>query len=327
MKNKMDLEYIEKDITLDNRYIIVKKNKKEEKNEEEKKEEAKYVIIGDGKNISLDNNFKDKNERLKIDNSKAEYNDYKVPNKKEFVFNFDLYPYNFGLKDSFITICFSNDQNCKSGEDYEMNIDIANNGLIMQKINDSNINNNSLIYSKFKFNYIDTKIKASIIYFNSTIYFNYIFKEENNVQESEIKLKYKIKNETYAINYIIINQNKSRNIYIENMNFEEYVSYDLFKNIFLYEQKYLLDDNTIYIDTFEDGDYCEPIKAPRRVIIYYTCDEEGIYELKLTNVYEDKKDICVYHYYAKSKYLCNPNMLMKNYLKFSGLKTFCYLDN
>ena len=327
INNKLDLEYIEKDITLDSRYIKVKNNIKEgKKDEEEKKEEAKYVIIGNSKNISLDNNFQEKKEKLKIENFKEEYNEYKIPNKKEFVFNFDLYPYNFNLKDSFITICFSNDISCKSGEDYEIIIDIGNNGLIMQKINDININN-SLIYSKFNFKYIDTKIKSSIIYFNSTIYFNSIFKDENNLKESEIKLKCKIKNESYVINYIIINQKKSKNIYIESMNFEEYVSYDLFKNIFLYEQKFLLDDNTIYIDTFENGDYCQPIKAPRRVIIYYTCDEEGIYELKLTNVFEDKKDICVYHYYAKSKYLCNPNMLMKNYLKFSGLKTYCYLDN
>ena len=64
-----------------------------------------------------------------------------------------------------------------------------------------------------------------------------------------------------------------------------------------------------------------------KVIINYICDEEGIYDLKLMNVYEDKKNICIYNYYAKSRFLCNPNTLMKNYEKFSPVKTLCYLDN
>ena len=200
----------------------------------------------------------------------------------------------------------------------------------MKKISDNTNNNNangSLVYSINKLQNNDNKIKSEIILMNSTIYFNSIFKEEKNIEESEIILKYKIKNESYVINYVIINLNKSKNIYIKNIDFNDYVSFDLFKNIFLYEQKFLLDDKAIYIDVFENGDYCNPIKALRRVIIYYTCDEEGLYDLQLTNVYEDIKNLCVYHYYAKSKYLCNPNMLMKNYLKFSGLKTYCYLDN
>ena len=68
------------------------------------------------------------------------------------------------------------------------------------------------------------------------------------------------------------------------------------KNIYIYNQKYLLDDNTIYTDILEKGDYCEPIKANRKVIINYSCDEEGLYDLKLMKVYEDKKNICVYKY-------------------------------
>ena len=326
--DKSQIKYLEKDITLDGRYIIIKNNKNKVKKEEEKKEEAKYIIIGNEKNISLDNNYQEKKEKIKIEKPIEEFHPYKIPNTKEFIFNFNLFPYNYNSKDSYITICFSTNEKCKKGEDYEMLIDIKNEGLLIQKISDDESNkNNSLIYSMFKFKNVENIIKSSIIFFNSTIYFNTIYKEENNLVESEIKLKFRIKNESYNMNYIIINKNKSNNIYMENTNFEEYVSFDLFKNIFIYEQKFLLDDKTMYIDTFESGDYCQPIKSNRRVIIYYTCDEEGIYELKLTNVFEDKKNICVYHYYAKSKYLCNPNTLMKNYVKFSGLKTYCYLDN
>ena len=126
---------------------------------------------------------------------------------------------------------------------------------------------------------------------------------------------------------MIINQLNSTNIIIDDIKFIDSIPFNIFKNIYIYNQKYLLDDNTIYIDTFEKGDYCEPIKANRKVIINYSCDEEGIYDFKLTKVHEDKKSICVYNYYAKSRFLCNPNYMMKNYLKKSGTKTSCYLDS
>ena len=117
------------------------------------------------------------------------------------------------------------------------------------------------------------------------------------------------------------------NTFIDDIKLYDNVAFDIFKNIYIFNQKYLLDDNAIFVDTFERGDYCEPIKANRKVIINYICDEEGIYDLELMNVHEDKKNICVYNYYAKSRHLCNPNTMMKNYQKFSPMNTLCYLDN
>ena len=325
MVNEKDIAYFDKQIILDGRYIIVKNNTK--KKNETKKEDAQYVVLGNEKNISLDSDAKEVGEKLKIVEPSEKYTPYKLENNKEFVFDFELTPYNYDLKDSYVTICFSNNKKCKEGEDYEMIIDLKNDAVIIKKYNDSKNNNESIAYSVVKLKNNSNKIKLGIIFFNSTIYFNSVFKEEKKTIESEIKLKYQIKNETYFINYIIINQNKSSNIYIQNMLFEDHVSFDLFKNIFIYNQKFLLDDKSMFVDTYETGDYCQPIKAYRRVIAYYSCDEEGKYDLKLTNVYEDKKQICVYHFYAKSKYLCNPNAIMKNYVKSSGLKTYCYLDN
>ena len=328
MKNQEDIDFFEKKITLDGRYIIVKNNTKNEDETEIKKEDPKYAILGNEKNLPLEEDTKEKTERLVIQNPKEEYTIYNnISNSKEFVFKFELSPYNYNLKDSYITICFSNTKKCKSGEDYEMLIDLKNEALIVKKYNKDFNSNDSLTYSMINFKNNANKIKSGIIFINSTIYFNSVFKEEKKFDESEIKLKYEIKNDSYAINYIIINHNKSNNIYIENMEFDDNVSFELFKNIFFYNQKFLLDDNAVFIDTFENGDYCEPIKAPRRVIIYYSCDEEGKYGLKFTNVFEDKKKLCVYHFYAKSKLLCNPNMIMKNYIKSQGLKTYCYLDN
>ena len=325
MVNEKDIAYFDKQIILDGRYIIVKNNTK--KKNETKKEDAQYVVLGNERNISLDSDAKEEGEKLKIVEPSEKYTPYKLENNKEFVLDFELTPYNYDLKDSYVTICFSNNKKCKEGEDYEMIIDLKNDAVIIKKYNDSKNNNESISYSVVKLKNNSNKIKLGIIFFNSTIYFNSVFKEEKKTIESEIKLKYHIKNETYVINYIIINQNKSSNIYIQNMLFEDHASFDLFKNIFIYNQKFLLDDKSMFVDTYETGDYCQPIKAYRRVIAYYSCDEEGKYDLKLTNVYEDKKQICVYHFYAKSKYLCNPNAIMKNYVKSSGLKTYCYLDN
>ena len=162
---------------------------------------------------------------------------------------------------------------------------------------------------------------------NSTLYLNNYFSDGKNKGESEIILKYKINKEKFDINYMIINKQKSKNIFINDIKFYDKVSFYLFKNIYFYNQKYLINDSTTFVDIFEKGDYCEPIKANRKVIINYSCDEEGIYDFKLMNVYEDKKNICIYNYYARSRLLCNPNTMMKNYVKYSPVKTFCYLDN
>ena len=163
------------------------------------------------------------------------------------------------------------------------------------------------------------KNKYGIIYMNSSLYINNYFGEGKNIQ-SEIILKYKIKEEKYNINYMLINLNKSSNIFINDIKIKNSVSFDLFKNIYIYNQKYLLDNSTTFIDTLVQGDYCEPLKSNRKVIINYICDEEGLYDLKLMNVYEDKKNICVYNYYAKSRLLCNPNTMMENYKKYATIK-------
>ena len=198
-------------------------------------------------------------------------------------------------------------------------------GILINKVNNNTNESIAFIVNK---NIKEDKLKNKygIIYMNSSLYIKNYFGEGKNIQ-SEIILKYKIKEEKYNINYMLINLNKSSNIFINDIKIKNSVSFDLFKNIYIYNQKYLLDNSTIYIDTLVQGDYCEPIKSNRKVIINYICDEEGLYDLKLMNVYEDKKNICVYNYYAKSRLLCNPNTMMENYKKYSSVKTLCYLDN
>ena len=245
-------------------------------------------------------------------------------NNKEFVFNFILESLILNNKNSYVHICFTQKEKCDINTDYELIIDLNNNGIIFKKINENNYTNSTnLIFS------IDKNIKHgtkfSVIFFNSSIYVNTISKDRENII-SDIKLKYELENQNIEFNNLIINEANSSNILIENLIFDEKLSYDLFKNIFFYNQKFLLDDKGIFVDTFENGDYCKNINAPRRVIINYICDEEGVDDYKITNVYEDKKKVCRYEYYVKTKYLCNPNTVRKNYLKFAELKTYCFED-
>ena len=337
MLNKIDMIYFEKQISLDDRYIIVKNNPKRSKNKSEfkKKTNHPFYIIGNDKNISLTNrsSYKIKKESLIISKNTNQNNItkeekgnkkyYSILNNKEFTVSLELSLFDEKYKESYTTICFSETKKCKPG-DYEILFDLINNGIIINK--NTNETNESKAFTINKKNVEEKMNKYAIIYINSSFYINNYFGNGGNKGESEIILKYKLDKEIKDINFMIINRKRSKNIFINDIKIYNSVTFDIFKNIYIYNQKYLLDEHTKFVDIFEKGDYCEPIKANRRVIINYICDEEGIYDLKLMNVYEDKKNICIYNYYAKSRLLCNPNIMMKNYEKFSATKTFCYLD-
>ena len=330
MVNKEDMSVFDKQITLDEKYIIVKYNNKNKK-EYKSKSTHKFFILGNDKNISLLNKssiIEKKESQIISSKSKEKNNEenkfYSIQNNKEFTVTFELSSYNENIKESYIYLCFSDTNKCKQG-DYEVLFDLKNKGIIINQVN--NDTNKPIAFIANNINVGVLVYKYGIIYMNSTLYLNNYFSDGKNKGESEIILKYKINKEKFDINYMIINKQKSKNIFINDIKFYDKVSFYLFKNIYFYNQKYLLNDSTTFVDIFEKGDYCEPIKANRKVIINYSCDEEGIYDFKLMNVYEDKKNICIYNYYAKSRLLCNPNTMMKNYVKYSPVKTFCYLDN
>ena len=64
--------------------------------------------------------------------------------------------------------------------------------------------------------------------------------------------------------------------------------------------QYLLDDKAIFMESFTNGDYCDVVKRPRNVKVFYMCDETGINNLKISKVYEAKNKLCEYIYYVKS---------------------------
>ena len=59
--NKQDKNVFDKDISLDDKYIIVKYNN--DKTEYKKSREHKYIILGNEKNISLDNKTSTNSEK------------------------------------------------------------------------------------------------------------------------------------------------------------------------------------------------------------------------------------------------------------------------
>ena len=133
MVNKNDVIYFEKQFALDEKYIIVKNNKKINDNnkKEEKQNNHKYVILGNEKNISLDKPLKIEKESIQIFKSSDKLNFYKIPNNDEFLITFDISNYYTNIKESYVSIIFSNDKKIKHG-DYEFLIDLKNKGIIIK---------------------------------------------------------------------------------------------------------------------------------------------------------------------------------------------------
>ena len=88
-------------------------------------------------------------------------------------------------------------------------------GILINKVNNNTNESIAFIVNK---NIKEDKLKNKygIIYMNSSLYINNYFGEGKNIQ-SEIILKYKIKEEKYNINYMLINLNKSSNIFINDI--------------------------------------------------------------------------------------------------------------
>ena len=162
-----------------------------------------------------------------------------------------------------------------------------------------------------------------MIFINSTLYINVMDYSEN----SFVKIKYAFKKEDYdKIKYAIISTSKSQNIKIKNIYITNTISRKLYMNIYFYDKLYLLDDKAVFMESFTNGDYCPVIRGPRTVKVFYMCDETGISNLKVNKVHEAKNKLCEYKYFVKSRFLCNPNNIMRNQFNSSNSKSLCYSD-
>jgi hypothetical protein len=248
---------------------------------------------------------------------------YKLP-KNEFNFNFIL-KIIYKSKISNIHFYLSKNLEKLSENDYEIIIN-SKNGILIKQIKN---NNDMSFYTNKRMNFFNNHIECQILFINNTIYFN--SQDNLNDKNSSIKLKYNLITENNLKNdnqfYLILDLKQTQNIKIKSIFIKNYIEEKYLINIFFYEKLFYLNENSTFIDYFDSGDYCAAIKRNRRVKIEYKCDTSGLNDLIITKVEEDKKNLCVYNYYAKTKYLCNPEIIMKNIIKSTTNQVNCIPKN
>ena len=257
-------------------------------------------------------------------NFEISYNIFDINSKNnQTVFHFVLKKMS-QWKESYINICLSNNETC-SENDIEIIIH-SKKGILIHRpklTNEKTINDTLLFHSNDVVNLFTEKIICDIILVNSSLYFNII----DFYEYSYIKLKYIFKKEEFDnIKYAIISPMKSMNIKIKGIYITNIISKQLLMNMYFYDKQYLLDDKAVFLETFTNGDYCEVVKKPRSVKVFYMCDESGINNLKIAKVYEAKTKLCEYIYYVKTRLLCNPNNIMRSQVNSSFSKSLCYSD-
>ena len=299
-----------------------------------KKNEQNIEIINKSKNIIFNTNIDKKlyniEQLSQISISRGNLNidvPYKIFDPKtknnQTIFHFVLKKIS-PWKESYINICLSPNESCTEN-DIEIIIHSKKGILIYNPKTSSEkiINDSLLFYSNDVLNLFTEKIICDLIFINSTLYFNVIDYSEN----SFIKLKYSFKQEDYEkIKYAIIATSKSMNMKIKNIYVTNIISKILYMNMYFYDKLYLLDDKAVFMESFTNGDYCPVIRGPRTVKVFYMCDETGISNLKINKVYEAKNKLCEYKYFVKSRFLCNPNNIMRSQFNSSYSKSLCYSD-
>ena len=305
-----------------------------EKRENIKKSEQATQIINKSKNILFNTNIDKKifsiEQLSQISISRGNLNidvPYQIfdtnAKNNQTVFHFVLKKMS-PWKESYINICLSPNETCTKS-DTEIIIHSKKGILIYnQKTSSEKIINDSLIfYSNDVVNLFTEKIICDMIFINSTLYINVMDYSEN----SFVKIKYIFKKEDYEkIKYAIISTSKSQNIKIKNIYITNTISRKLYMNIYFYDKLYLLDYKAVFMESFTNGDYCPVIRGPRTVKVFYMCDETGISNLKVNKVHEAKNKLCEYKYFVKSRFLCNPNNIMRNQFNSSNSKSLCYSD-
>ena len=301
-------------------------NNKEKKNEVQKINKSKNIIF----NSNIDKKLINIHQLSQITMSRTSLNiniPYKIfdldVKNNQTVFHFVLKKMS-QWKESYLNLCLSENETC-TDNNLEIIIHSKKGILIHRPYNSSQkiIKDSLLFHSNDVINLFTEKIICDIILINSTLYFNILDYNEY----SYIKLKYMLeKDEFYKIKYAIVSPSKSQNIKIKGIYITNVIDMNLLKNIYFYDMQYLLDDKAVFMETFTNGDYCEAVKKPRSVKVFYMCDESGVNNLKIAKVHEAKTKLCEYIYYVKSRLLCNPNNIMRNQVNSSSSKSLCYSD-
>ena len=131
-----------------------------------------------------------------------------------------------------------------------------------------------------------------------------VFSGSLDQKVERIKLSSVLSTEAYNIGFDFFNSVNLRIYKISKANYLP--SYFRFlKNEYIIRNS--LAENVSYIEYFDNGDYCPEAGINRKTIVEYRCDPEGLSEANIYKVTEDAT--CVYRYYVKSYFLCNPKFL------------------
>jgi hypothetical protein len=123
------------------------------------------------------------------------------------------------------------------------------------------------------------------------------------------------------INYVHIDKAKTSTVKLTNIKVYNNIQLEERVDLMMFDKKYFLKENATFVDVFVNGDYCDAIKGNRTVTAYYSCDKSGENDLVIVDVKEDK--ICEYVVYAESKFLCNPDMLMRKPIRQTNTNVNC----
>ena len=163
-------------------------------------------------------------------------------------------------------------------------------------------NKNTDYYETMDRSLYSNKGSFSIYYYNRNIYIGI----KDNFGYERLKLNFKLSTDAY---YIGIDLYNTQNVVMYNIVKANYLPSILNFLVNEYSIKTNIPDNSVYIEHFENGDYCEEEDTNRSVTVEYKCNLNNFDEAHISKVIVDK---CKYKYYVESYLLCNPKSIKLN---------------
>ena len=157
--------------------------------------------------------------------------------------------------------------------DYELLIH-SENGIALKKISKLDTAGTN------SFQFLDMDIRVffhessniDIIFLNNTIYINSV----DDDMETSVKIFIDIPEK---IKFLSFDAFKSTNVEIQSMKLINFVEADLIYNIYVFENRMRLGDNSTYIEKMSNGDLCEDINMNRSTVVEYRCDKTGNHDI------------------------------------------------
>ena len=157
--------------------------------------------------------------------------------------------------------------------DYELILH-SDHGIALKKISKLDV------ASINTFQFLDTDIRSfftestniDIIFLNKSIYFS----SGDDDYESSIKIHLEL---SEPVKFISFDAYKSHNLAIKSIKLINFIESTLVYNIYVFQNRMKLSENTTYVERQINGDFCDDINSNRTSIIEYRCDKTGNHDL------------------------------------------------